>query len=158
MPPKSILSRLYSQYVIKAREIKPIETTFELSKIIEESMPKSVIYKRGGADKKVFQAIRIEVNNELDRLFDTIVYLGKSLKSGGRMAVLTFHSLEDRIVKNAFKELTTDCICPPKTPICICHHKKQGILINKKPITATDEELANNSRASCAKLRIFEKI
>lgn len=151
-------SKPIAKNIIKAREIKPIETTFELSKIIEESMPKSVIYKRGGADKKVFQAIRIEVNNELDRLFDTIVYLGKSLKSGGRMAVLTFHSLEDRIVKNAFKELTTDCICPPKTPICICHHKKQGILINKKPITATDEELANNSRASCAKLRIFEKI
>ena len=144
--------------IIKHRENKQIETTLELSKIIEESMPKSVIYKRGGADKKVFQAIRIVVNNELDRLFNTIVFLGKKLKSGGRMAILTFHSLEDRIVKNAFKELTTDCICPPKTPICICHHKRQGILVNKKPIIASDEELKNNSRSSCAKLRIFEKI
>lgn len=144
--------------IIKNREQKPIKTTLELSKIIEEAMPKRVVYNRGGADKKVFQAIRIEVNHELDRLFDIIVLLGKKLKSGGRMAILTFHSLEDRIVKNAFKELSTGCICPPKTPICICHHTKQGNLVNKKPITASEEELKDNSRSACAKLRIFEKI
>ena len=144
--------------IIKAREISPIKTTKELSKIIEASMPAKIVYKRGGADKKAFQAIRIEVNGELDKLYETIIYLAKLLKKGGRIAILTFHSLEDRIVKNAFRELSTDCICPPKTPICICGHRAIGKLVNKKPIIASENEQLENSRSTCAKLRILERI
>ena len=144
--------------IVKEREIKPIKTTKELSEIIEKSIPKKIIFKRGGADKKAFQAIRIEVNSELDKLYETIIYLSKLLKKGGRIAILTFHSLEDRIVKNAFRELTTSCVCPPKTPICICGHKAYGQLVNRKPITASKEELDYNSRSSCAKLRVLERI
>ncbi len=144
--------------IVKQRELTPIKTTLQLSKIIEQSLPAKVVFKRGGADKKVFQAIRIEVNGELENLYETILLLAKNIKKGGRMAILTFHSLEDRIVKNAFKELCTDCVCPPKTPICICGHKAVCKLINKKPITASNEELVQNSRSSCAKLRIIEKI
>lgn len=144
--------------IVKTREVKKIETTKELANLIESVIPQKIIYKRGGAHKKVFQAIRIEVNGELDKLYETIIYLAKLLKKGGRIAILTFHSLEDRIVKNAFKELCTACICPPKTPICICGHKAEGKLVNKKPITATEDELKENSRSTCAKLRILEKI
>ena len=144
--------------IIKAREKSPIKTTFELSKIVENSMPAKVVFKRGGADKKTFQAIRIEVNGELDNLYETILLLAKNLKKGGRMAILTFHSLEDRIVKYAFKELCTDCICPPKTPICICGHKALCKLINKKPLIASSQEQQENTRSTCAKLRIVERI
>lgn len=144
--------------IIKAREISPIKTTLELSKIIENSLPAKIVFKRGGADKKVFQAIRIEVNGELNNLYETILLLGKNLKKSGRMAILTFHSLEDRIVKYAFRELCTDCICPPKTPICICGHKAICKLVNKKPIVASIEEQKENSRSTCAKLRIIERI
>ncbi len=144
--------------IIKAREISPIKTTLELSQIIEKSMPAKVVYKRGGADKKAFQAIRIEVNGELENLYETILLLAKNLKVGGRMVILTFHSLEDRIVKNAYKELCTGCICPPKTPICICGHKALAKLVNKKPITATENEQQENSRSTCAKLRVLERI
>ena len=144
--------------IVKERETKPIKTTLELSKIIENSIPKKIIFRRGGADKKAFQAIRIEVNGELDGLYDTIIYLAKKLKNSGRIAILTFHSLEDRIVKTAFKELCTDCICPPKTPVCICGHKAIGRLVNKKPIIASNKEQEQNSRSACAKLRILERI
>ncbi len=144
--------------IIKAREVAPIKTTLELSKIIENSMPKKVVFKRGGADKKAFQAIRIEVNGELTNLYETILLLAKNLKKGGRMAILTFHSLEDRIVKYAFKELCTNCICPPKTPVCICGHKAICQLVNRKPIVASEQEQEENSRSSCAKLRIVERI
>ena len=137
---------------------RPIKTTKELASIIEKSMPTKVVYKRNGAHKKTFQAIRIEVNKELDLLFETINYLITKLKSGGKMAVLTFHSLEDRIVKNAFKINSTDCLCPPKTPICICGHKKTINLVNKKPIMASLEEQKENPRSTSAKLRIIEKI
>lgn len=144
--------------ILKAREKKSIETTFELKEIIENSMPKKVVYSRGGASKKVFQALRIEVNGELEGLKETISEFIDMLNPGGRIAILTFHSLEDRIVKTIFKEKAIDCICPPKTPICICGHKAEGKLVNRKPILATKEELEINSRSSCAKLRVFEKI
>lgn len=144
--------------IIEKRQEKPIKTTKELSDIIESSIPKKIAFKRGGAHKKAFQAIRIEVNGELDKLYETIIYLGSKLKKGGRMAILTFHSLEDRIVKNAYKELCTGCICPPKTPICICGHKQIAKLVNKKPIIASEQEQLENSRSTCAKLRILEKI
>lgn len=151
-------ARKIVENICKYRQIKPIETTTELKNIIEESFPKKVIYGKGGVSKKTFQAIRIEVNDELDGLGELLDELIQVLKPGGRMAVITFHSLEDRIVKNIFKESSTDCICPPKTPICICGHRAQIKLINKKPIIASNKELKENSRSSSAKLRIIEKL
>lgn len=151
-------ARPIAKNIIKQREISPITTTKQLAAIIEKSMPAKVVFKRGGAHKKTFQAIRIEVNGELDRLYETIEFLTQNLKKGGRMAILTFHSLEDRIVKRAFKDLSTDCICPPKTPICICGHKAIAQLVNRKPIIASTQEQEQNSRSTCAKLRIIERI
>ncbi len=144
--------------IVLERQKKKIETTFELRDIIEKSMPKKVVYSRGGASKKVFQAIRIEVNGELDGLAECLEEFIDLLNVGGRMAVLTFHSLEDRIVKNVFKKESTNCLCPPKTPICICQHKVQIKLANKKPLIATVEEQKENSRSTSAKLRVVEKI
>lgn len=144
--------------ICKEREKESIKTTFKLKEIIENSFPKKVIYGKGGVSKKTFQAIRIEVNKELDGLDKFLKEIIMMLNKNGRICVLTFHSLEDRIVKNVFKDASTDCICPPKTPICICGHKKIAQLINKKPIQASEEELKNNSRSSSAKLRILQKI
>ena len=137
---------------------RPIETTKQLAAIIEKSMPTKVVFKRNGAHKKAFQAIRIEVNRELENLFETITFAISKLKKGGKIAILTFHSLEDRIVKTAYGIASTGCVCPPKTPICICGHKPQIKLINKKPIIASQEEQNNNSRSTCAKLRMAEKL
>ncbi len=137
---------------------RPVKTTKQLAEIIEKSMPAKVVFRRNGAHKKTFQAIRIEVNKELDRLFETINYLIEKLNSKGRIAILTFHSLEDRIVKNSYKIASTGCICPPKTPICICGHKQIAELVNKKPIMASEEEQKENPRSTSAKLRILEKI
>lgn len=137
---------------------RPIETTKQLASIIEKSMPTKVVFRRNGAHKKTFQAIRIEVNGELDRLFETINYLISKLNKGGRIAILSFHSLEDRIVKNAYKINATGCLCPPKTPICICGHKQTLKLVNKKPIMASLQEQKENPRSTSAKLRIGEKI
>lgn len=144
--------------IVKEREKNRIETTFQLREIIENSMPKKVVFSRGGASKKVFQAFRIYINGELDGLDFLLDELVDMLVIGGRGCVLTFHSLEDRIVKNVFKLDSTDCICPPKTPICICGHKAKTILVNRKPIIATEEEKKENSRSTCAKLRVVEKI
>lgn len=144
--------------IIKAREKKPIETTFELKEIVESSFPKKVIYGKGGVSKQTFQAIRIEVNGELKGLEECLKEFIKLLNQGGRMAVISFHSLEDRIVKNVFKLASTDCICPPKTPVCICGHKAIAKLITRKPITATQKELEQNSRSASAKLRVIEKL
>lgn len=137
---------------------RPIKTTKQLAEIIEKSMPTKVVYKRNGAHKKTFQAIRIEVNKELDGLFETINFLIEKLNPNGRMAVLSFHSLEDRIVKNSFKIASTGCLCPPKTPICICGHKQIAELVNKKPIIASQSEQNENPRSTSAKLRIIQKI
>ena len=144
--------------IVKMRKIKPIQTTTELKDIIEASFPKKVIYGKGGVSKKTFQAIRIEVNGELDGLDSVLDEFISMLKPKGRMAVITFHSLEDRIVKNVFKDHATDCICPPRIPVCICGHKADVKLVNKKPIIAGDKELDFNSRSSSAKLRVIEKI
>lgn len=144
--------------ICQAREEKPIESTLELKEIIESAFPKKVIFGKGGVSKQTFQAIRIEVNGELEGLEEAMRKLFNLLKKGGRLAVISFHSLEDRIVKNLFKDLATDCVCPPKTPICICGHHAQGKLVTRKPVTASVEELATNSRSSSAKLRIIEKI
>ena len=151
-------AKVIAKNIVKKRQEKQIETTFELRDIIEESLPKKVIYSRGGASKKVFQAIRIEVNGELVGLDKCLEDFIDMLNVGGRMAVLTFHSLEDRIVKNVFKLESIDCICPPKTPICICHHKAKIKLVNRKPVMASEQEQKENSRSTSAKLRLAERI
>lgn len=144
--------------IVKSREQNEIETTFQLKEIIENSMPKKVVYSRGGASKKVFQALRIYINGELDELDTLLNELIEMLNPQGRGCVLTFHSLEDRIVKNVFKLQSTDCVCPPRTPICICGHKATTKLVSRKPIVATEEEQQQNSRSTCAKLRVVEKL
>lgn len=144
--------------IVEQRQKSPICTTSQLRDIVEGSMPKRVVFSRGGASKKVFQALRIEVNQELSGLDDFLHQMIDLLAVGGRGCVLTFHSLEDRIVKNCVKLEATDCICPPKTPICICGHKARVKLVNRKPLVASDLEQKQNSRSTSAKLRIFEKI
>lgn len=151
-------ARKIVENICARRAEKPIETTTELKEIIEQSFPKKVVFGKGGVSKKTFQAIRIEVNAELEDLDETIAELTDLLNPKGRMAVITFHSLEDRIVKNVFKDKSTDCICPPRIPVCICGHKASVKLVNKKPIIAGKEELELNSRSSSAKLRIVEKL
>jgi 16S rRNA (cytosine1402-N4)-methyltransferase len=142
--------------ILEARKIKPIETTGELVSIIEKSIPKK-FQQNGHPAKKTFQAIRIEVNKELDNLKETVIAMAKRLKEKGRLVILTFHSLEDRAVKQAFKELEIDCICDKSLPVCICGKKREGTIITRHPIVASDEELSINSRSKSAKLRIFEK-
>ena len=144
--------------ILKHRKIKLIETTKELNNIIEECLPKKIVFKSGGAGKKTFQAIRIEVNDELKGLETVLNDIIARLNVGGRLAVLSFHSLEDRIVKNVFKLNMANCICPPQTPICICGHKASIKPITKKPLIASDREQQTNPRSTSAKLRIVEKI
>lgn len=144
--------------ICKARALKEIETTLELNEIIENSMPKKVVFSRGGAAKKVFQALRIEVNGELNLLKETIENLIKFLCPGGRIAIISFHSLEDRIVKNVFKDLAQGCICPKNFPICVCNHKATIEIVRRKPIVASEKEQLENSRSTCAKLRVAKKL
>lgn len=151
-------ARNIAKNIVSEREKREICTTHDLRDIIESSMPKKVVFSRGGASKKVFQALRIFVNGELDGLDKVLEQLVDLLGKGGRGCVLTFHSLEDRIVKNVFKLDSTDCICPPKTPICICGHKASVRLVNRKPILASEKEQKLNSRSTCAKLRVVEKL
>ena len=151
-------SKNIAKNIVSEREKKIIETTFELRDIIEKSMPKKIVYSRGGASKKVFQALRIYINGELDGLDNLLEELVDMLNPQGRGCVLTFHSLEDRIVKNVFKMDSTDCICPPRTPVCICGHKAKVKLVNRKPIVASEKEQKENSRSTCAKLRVIEKL
>lgn len=143
--------------IIDTRKTKPISTTKELRDIVESAIPKKFVVK-GGASKKTFQAVRIEVNGELTELDRCLQDIIESLNVGGRLAVLTFHSLEDRIAKNIFKEESTNCICDKTIPICVCNHKARVKLVNKKPITASETELSVNSRSNSAKLRIVERI
>ena len=143
--------------IVKRRADKPLKTSGDFSEVIKESIP--LKFQFGApCERKSFQAIRIEVNKELDGLYDLMIRLVRRLKKGGRIAVLTFHSLEDRAVKEAFKFLESPCICPKNFPVCVCGKKREIEIITKKPVTATDEELAMNSRSKCAKLRIAEKI
>ncbi len=151
-------SKSIAKNIVKAREESEISTTGQLKDIIENSMPKKVVFSRSGASKKVFQALRIYVNKELDGLDTFLTEMISLLSAGGRAVVLTFHSLEDRIVKNAFKLESTDCICPPKTPVCICHHKARLRLVTRKPVVATETEQKANSRSTSAKLRIAERL
>ena len=152
------LARRIAENIVEYRETKTISTTLELAKIVEMSYPAKTRWKFGNPCKRTFQAIRIEVNGELAQLSEAITQMARRLKKGGRMAVITFHSLEGRIVKNVFKELNLACTCPPDFPVCVCGKVQEVELVNKKPITASEEELRNNPRAESAKLRIVEKI
>lgn len=147
------LSRQIAKQIVCSR---PVSTTEELKTIVENCVSRYNKREVKSSVQRVFQAIRIEVNAELDGLYEFILSLAEVTKSGGRIAIITFHSLEDRIVKRAFSELSTGCICPPELPICVCGHKPKAKLINKKPITAGSEEIKNNSRSTSAKLRILE--
>ena len=150
-------SRRIASNIIKAREIKPVETTLELAEIIKQSVPAAVRREKNPC-KKTFQAKRMAVNGELDHLSMGLDAAFSSLNIGGRMAVITFHSLEDRLVKQRFAGFCKGCICPPDFPQCICGKLPQGRLINKKPIEATTEELEENNRSRSAKLRVIERI
>lgn len=151
-------SRKIAYNIVMARKDKPIQTTFELARLIEKSIPAATRWKGGNPCKRTFQAIRIEVNSELDGLGETLNSLALRLKKGGRLCVITFHSLEDRIAKRVFVELEKSCICPPNQPICNCGKRKEIEIITKKPIVANKKELEENSRAACAKLRIIKRI
>lgn len=144
--------------IVNKRNEETISTTLQLAKIVEDSYPAKTRWKYGHPAKRTFQAIRIAVNDELVGLGDALKEMARKLNKGGRMAVITFHSLEDRIVKTVFRELNTACTCPPEFPICVCGHKKEVELINRKPIVASAEEIKNNKRSESAKLRIIEKI
>lgn len=146
-----------AQNIIKAREKKEIETTGELAAIIGSSVPAARKREKNPC-KRSFQAIRIAVNAELDSLSTGLDKAFESLADGGRLVILTFHSLEDRMVKQRFASWCTGCICPPGFPICICGNKPRAKLINRKPLIASEEELAANRRSKSAKLRILEKI
>ena len=142
--------------IIKQRQIKPIKTTMELVDIIKKSIPLSK-QNDGHPAKRTFQAIRIEVNNEIEPLKQTIKQCIECLEDEGRLCVITFHSLEDRAVKQAYIELEGKCTCPKDLPYCVCGYKSEGKIVNKKPIIATKEEQEENTRSKSAKLRIFEK-
>lgn len=149
-------SRRIASNIVSARASAPIETTLQLADIIRNSVPQKARREKNPC-KKTFQAIRIAVNGELDHLSKGLDDAFHSLKNGGRLAVITFHSLEDRLVKQRFAGWCKGCICPPDFPQCVCGRKPQGILVNKKPIEADEKELERNNRSRSAKLRIIER-
>lgn len=151
-------SKRIAEFIVSARGEKPVETTFELVDIIKAAIPKKARIDGGHPAKRVFQAIRIEVNNELNMLEGAVKDFISCLKSGGRLAVITFHSLEDRIVKKAYKDLAQGCTCPKEFPVCVCGRVPEIKLISKKPVLPSENELGENSRAKSAKLRIAEKL
>lgn len=152
----------YTKHIVKkiveSRSIKPIETTFELADIVRSSIPFKTRRDEKHPEKRVFQAIRIAVNDELSQLSRTISDFCVHLKPGGRMAIITFHSLEDRIVKTTFASLAQGCICPKDFPVCVCNNKPKAKIITRKPILPSKEELLLNSRSASAKLRVLEKL
>lgn len=143
--------------IMRAREQGPVETTGQLAEIIKRNVPIKVRNEKNPC-RKTFQAIRIEVNKELEVLETALQDGFNLLKKGGRMAIITFHSLEDRIVKNAFKQFCTGCTCPPEFPVCVCGKEAKGALVNRKPIVADEKELNDNQRSRSAKLRVIEKL
>ena len=151
-------SRQIAKKICEVRKEKSIETTFELVDIIKSTMPQRALNEKQHPAKRVFQAIRIEVNQELEKLKQAVIDSILSLNNGGRLAIITFHSLEDKIVKHAYEEMEGRCICPKDFPVCVCNYKSYGKIVNKKPIISTEEELKQNPRARSAKLRVFERI
>ena len=146
-----------AKHIVLAREEKPIETTYELNEIIKAAIPAKMRETGGHPSKRTYQAIRIALNRELDVLRDSLDDMIKILNPGGRICIITFHSLEDRIVKLAFRKNENPCICPPSFPVCTCGRKPLGRVITRKPILPGEKELAENSRSKSAKLRIFER-
>lgn len=146
-----------AKHIVQARQDKEIETTGELNEIIKAAIPAKVRATGGHPSKRTYQAIRIELNQELRVLEDSIDRMIDLLAPGGRLSIITFHSLEDRIVKNRFRIAENPCTCPPEFPVCMCGKKSKGLVITRKPILPTEEELAENSRSKSAKLRVFEK-
>ncbi len=151
-------SKVIARNICEKRKEKRIETTGELVEIIEKSIPQKFKLTGGHPAKRVFQAIRIEVNGELKGLEQCLKDIVSKLNKGGRLAVITFHSLEDRIVKTVFAELERDCICDKRLPVCVCGKKREVKSLTNKPIVATEQELSINSRAKSAKLRVVEKV
>ena len=147
-----------AKHIVRYRAEKRIETTGELVEIIKAAIPAKVRMTGGHPAKRTFQAIRIELNRELSVLSESLDGMIRTLKPGGRLCIITFHSLEDRIVKSAFKNAENPCICPPKLPVCVCGRKPLGRVVTKKPILPCDKEQEENSRSKSAKLRIFENV
>lgn len=146
-----------AKHIVAARAVKPVETTGELNEIIKAAIP-AKMRQKGHPSKKTFQAVRIECNHELDVLKNSLEDMMEMLNPGGRLCIITFHSLEDRIVKSAFRKQENPCTCPPEFPVCVCGRKPRGKVITKKPVLPSEEELEQNSRSKSAKLRVFEKI
>lgn len=146
-----------AEFIVAERKIKPIETTFELVDVIKKAVPKGARKDGPHPAKRTFQAIRIEVNGELDVLKTAINDMTDLLNPEGRLAIITFHSLEDRIVKNEFRKQENPCTCPREFPVCVCGKKSKGRVVTRKPILPSDEELSANHRARSAKLRVFER-
>ena len=146
-----------AKHIVMARQKKELETTGELIEIIKNAIPAKVRAAGGHPAKITFQAIRIELNRELDVLRDSLGDMIDFLNDGGRMCVITFHSLEDRIVKTIFREKEDPCICPREFPVCVCGRKSKGKVITRKPIIPSEEELLENKRAKSSKLRVFER-
>ena len=149
-------SRIASN-IVRAREEAPLETTGQLVEIIEKSIPRKMRERGGNPCKRTFQAIRIACNRELEVLEDSLDTMIDLLKPGGRLCIITFHSLEDRIVKNAFRRNEKPCICPPEFPVCVCGRVSKGRVVTRKPVLPGKEELERNRRSASAKLRIFER-
>ncbi|WP_077610472.1 16S rRNA (cytosine(1402)-N(4))-methyltransferase RsmH [Clostridium sp. Marseille-P2415] len=147
-----------AKHIVKAREAKPIETTGELTEIIKEAIPAKVRAVGGHPSKRTFQAIRIELNKELEVLNKSIDTMIDLLNPGGRLSIITFHSLEDRIVKTRFRINENPCTCPPDFPVCVCGKVSKGKVITRKPIVPTEEEIEENKRSKSSKLRVFERI
>lgn len=146
-----------AKHIVRARSIKPIETTGELNEIIKAAIPAKLRQGTGHPSKKTYQAIRIELNHELDVLRDTLDEMIELLNPGGRLSIITFHSLEDRIVKTIMKRNMDPCTCPKDFPVCVCGKKSKGKVITRKPIVPSEQEIMDNPRAKSSKLRVFER-
>ena len=151
-------ARNIAKHIVAAREKSPINTTFELNEIIKAAIPAKVRQTGGHPSKRTFQAIRIELNKELDVLKDTLEQMIDLLNPGGRICIITFHSLEDRIVKTIFKDMENPCVCPPQFPVCVCGKESKGNVVTRKPIIPSLEELEYNKRSKSSKLRVFERV
>lgn len=151
-------SRRIASQIVKTRGEKPIETTLELSELVKKCIPQKTVKKGSHPAKRVFQAIRIEVNGELAILEGALNDFFDVLKPGGRLAVISFHSLEDRIVKNTFASLAKGCICPKDFPVCVCGKKPRGKIITRKAVVPSDDEIDRNKRSKSSKLRVIEKL
>lgn len=147
-----------AKHIVKRRMVAPLETTDELTEVIKAAIPMKVRMNGGHPAKRTFQAIRIELNKELDVLKDSLDSMIRLLNPGGRLCIITFHSLEDRIVKSIYRKNENPCVCPPNFPMCVCGNVSQGKAVTRKPIIPSDEEMENNKRAKSSKLRVFEKM